>query len=78
MDITHLHRKMLRTSEEIFATPASCGLLKNRRRPAPRSQGCEVARVLVTLDTGMGGKFPGCGDELAEMGRRMLRLCGSV
>jgi hypothetical protein len=79
MDITHLHRKMLRASAEIFATPASCGLLKNRRRPAPRSQGCKVARVLVALDTGMGGKFPGviCLKRRAwPRGRSMLRPTG--
>jgi hypothetical protein len=33
-------------------------LLKISRRPAPRSQGCEVARVLTALDTEGGDKFP--------------------
>jgi len=28
------------------------------REPAPRSQGCEVARVLIGLDTNIGNKFP--------------------
>ena len=28
------------------------------QRPAPRSQGCEVARVLMGLDTATGNKFP--------------------
>jgi len=43
---------------KIFATPASCGLLNYRRRPAPRSQGCEVRASSVILDTGTGDKFP--------------------
>jgi len=28
------------------------------QEPAPRSQGCEVARVLTGLDTNIGNKFP--------------------
>jgi len=28
------------------------------QEPAPRSQGCEVARVLIGLDTNIGNKFP--------------------
>jgi hypothetical protein len=28
------------------------------QEPAPRSQGCEVARVLIGLDTGVRNKFP--------------------
>src|SRR5215467_3760850 len=35
------------------------GSLNSTRRPAPRSQGCEVARVLETLDTAGRHKFPG-------------------
>jgi len=62
IDITHLHRKVLRGRKEIFATPASCGLLNYRRRPAPRSQGCEVRASSVTLDTGMVNKFPSVTD----------------
>jgi hypothetical protein len=38
-----------------FATPGPANFC---RRPAPRSQGCEVARVLIALDTGTGNKFP--------------------
>jgi hypothetical protein len=28
------------------------------RRPAPRSQGCEVRASSVAFDTGVGNKFP--------------------
>src|SRR5277367_2723709 len=58
IDITHLHRKVLRVRTEIFATPASCGLLNYRRRPAPRSQGCEVRASSVIFDTVKRDKFP--------------------
>ena len=58
IDITHLHRKVLRARTEISATPASCGLLKYRRRPAPRSQGCEVRASSLKLDTSPVDKFP--------------------
>src|SRR5271170_1194472 len=58
IDITHLHRKVLRVRTEIFATPASCGLLNYRRKPAPRSQGCEVRASSRMLDTGEMDKFP--------------------
>jgi hypothetical protein len=58
LDITHLHRKVLRGRTEIYATPAPCGLLNDRRRPAPRSQGCEVRASSVKLDTGEFDKFP--------------------
>jgi hypothetical protein len=34
------------------------GLLYFSRRPVPLSQGCEVARVLPSLDTGREHKFP--------------------
>jgi hypothetical protein len=50
---------------EIFATPASCGLLNYRRRPAPRSQGCEVRASSVVLDTGGVDKFPRGGSALS-------------
>jgi hypothetical protein len=42
----------------IFATPASCGLLEFCRRPAPRSQGCEVRASSRKLDTAAHHKFP--------------------
>ena len=58
IDITHLHRKVLRERTGIVATPVSCGLLNYRRRPAPRSQGCEVRASSVILDTGRVDKFP--------------------
>jgi hypothetical protein len=55
-DITHLHEKLCERIVRVFATPppgrASPG------EPAPRSQGCEVARVLHALDTVPEGKFP--------------------
>src|SRR5712671_5018702 len=57
-DITHLHRKMLRTEAWNFATPGPANFC---RRPAPRSQGCEVARVLTGLDTAVRNKFPAYG-----------------
>src|SRR5580658_5311236 len=57
VDITHLHRKVLRERTEIFATPASCGLLNYRRRPAPRSQGCEV-RASSVIGHQDGGQVP--------------------
>src|SRR5437879_2937987 len=65
-DITHLHiffcesPPLCRPTERDdrnFAAPISRGLLKISRRPAPRSQGCEVARVLTRLDTGRRHKF---------------------
>jgi hypothetical protein len=55
-DITHLHTRMLRGSGKKF-----CGagfLCASHRRAAPRSQGCEVARVLTAFDTNPGNKFP--------------------
>jgi hypothetical protein len=38
-----------------FATPDPACFC---RKPAPRSQGCEGARVLTALDTGTEDKFP--------------------
>src|SRR6266478_8416894 len=56
--MTHLHRKMLRTEAWNFATPGPANFC---RRPAPRSQGCEVARVNNGLATAVRNKFPAYG-----------------
>src|SRR5207244_9867479 len=42
-------------------------------RPAPRSQGCEVARVLTALDTKGGNKFPRAGNGVfSRPGKKLL------
>ena len=54
-DITHLHERWCERIVRVFdAAPRSCF----SGRPVPRSQGCEVARVLHALDTVPEGKFP--------------------
>src|ERR1700747_3203513 len=47
-DITHLHRKCCKRIGQRICDAGSC---LNLQEPAPRSQGCEVARVLTGLDT---------------------------
>src|SRR5215472_724611 len=70
--ITHLQsfsaricgRLAHRGSRRKFAALTFRGSLLSSRRPAPRSQGCEVARVLEALDTTRENKFPGQKDKL--------------
>jgi len=54
-DITHLHGKWCEPMLGEFAAPEPACFC---RTPAPRSQGCEVARVLPALDTATLDKFP--------------------
>jgi len=54
-DITHLHGNGCERMRREFATPDPACFCRN---PAPRSQGCEVARVLPALDTATKDKFP--------------------
>jgi hypothetical protein len=61
---------------EIFATPVPCGLLNYRRRPAPRSQGCEVRASSVKLDTGMVNKFPSVADTRSLFVRKRPKVLG--
>src|SRR5256885_16700239 len=53
-DITHLHTNLREPNLRIYGA----GPVHFPLEPAPRSQGCEVARVLTALDTAARDKFP--------------------
>src|SRR5256885_4773701 len=54
-DITHLHKFSASRNRKFCGAGFRCA---SHQRPAPRSQGCEVARVLSALDTAARHKFP--------------------
>jgi hypothetical protein len=69
--LREMGRKKRQPRKAAATEPEICGagllwVALRLRKPAPRSQGCEGARVLLALDTEEGNKFPAQWNEKGE------------